>query len=290
MTRKNIFEILESKYNPTNELFKIATLFGDKSIIHTFTMLLGKEVTNRYSIEEKVNDIFSSWKSRGTCISCEDMRNELGINEIFKKFGKIPTDDIICCLEYYKNIYFLFVNRVKPVLQNYKYTNSFHMLNSNMDTLLDHLNYDQYCFKDQEKVILVPKNPAATAVAEISSEDTAMAILKYHHASLKGQIEEKRDLLRRIAKEYEPILDNGVNGFNDYFKRANDLLNNLDIRHNNKVGKKKNELVTNLTNEELEKWYDELYQLLLFCVLIKDNKERKERIEEFLNTKRKDAK
>ena len=63
---------------------------------------------------------------------------------------------------------------------------------------------------------------------------------------------------------------------------ANNMLNNLDIRHNNRAGKKKNALATNITDEELENWYDELYQLLLFCVLIKDNKERKDKMTEFL--------
>lgn len=60
------------------------------------------------------------------------------------------------------------------------------------------------------------------------------------------------------------------------------MLNNLDIRHNNKEGKNKNNLVISLKNDKLEKWYDELYQLLLFCVLIKDNTERKNNIEKFL--------
>ncbi len=60
------------------------------------------------------------------------------------------------------------------------------------------------------------------------------------------------------------------------------MLNNLDIRHNNKDDKNKNNLVISLKNDELEKWYDELYQLLLFCILIKDNTERKNNIEKFL--------
>jgi hypothetical protein len=109
-----------------------------------------------------------------------------------------------------------------------------------------------------------------------------MAILMYHHASLKGQLEEKRDILRRIAKEYEPLLNKEIEGFHDYFYKANNMLNNLDIRHNNTKGKHKNVLATSLSNEELENWYDELYQLLLFCVLIKDNKERKDKMTEFL--------
>lgn len=60
------------------------------------------------------------------------------------------------------------------------------------------------------------------------------------------------------------------------------MLNNAHIRHNNKEGSDRKELIANMSDEELEHWYDELYQLLLFCVLAKDNKERKEKIHAFL--------
>lgn len=119
-------------------------------------------------------------------------------------------------------------------------------------------------------------------MAEISSKDVAFAILKYHHASLKGQIEEKRKLLLSIANEYEPLLNKPLAGFKEYFDKATNMLNNMNIRHNNKSGKHKKELIAQMGDDELESWYDELYQLLLFCVLIKDNKERKDKVDDLL--------
>lgn len=283
MARKNIFELLKSRYDINKEFEKITTLFEDKCIQHSQNMGFNQYRTLYYSLEDMVDDIFPTWKARGTCICCKNMRQELGISDLHKKTN-YTQDYILTCLEYYKNIFILFINKVAPKLDHYEYSylNSFHMLNPNMDKLLDYLNYEQYILKKEEMVILIPKNPAITAVAEISSEDTAMAILMYHHASLIGQLEEKRDILRRIAKEYEPLLDKGIDGFSDYFDKATNMLNNLDVRHNNKVGKKKNALAINLSDKELESWYDELYQLLLFCVLIKDNKERKDKMAEFL--------
>lgn len=56
----------------------------------------------------------------------------------------------------------------------------------------------------------------------------------------------------------------------------------MNIRHNNKSGKNKKELVAQMGDDELESWYDELYQLLLFCVLIEDNKERKDKVDDLL--------
>ena len=157
------------------------------------------------------------------------MREKLEID----KRNYSNRDDMIICLEYFCNIIHLANTKL--------YYNSFHIQNSyqktqqliiledNIDLLLSHLNYEKHIFEVEEKVIIIPKNPAATAVAEISSEDTAMAILMYHHASLKGQLEEKRKLLQSIANEYEDLLKNPIDGFTEYFKTARGMLNNLNL-------------------------------------------------------------
>ena len=283
MVRKSIFEILKSNYNVNREFEKITILFEDKCIQHSPSIGFSQYRTTCYSLENMIDEIFPTWEGRGTCICCKNMRQELGIDDIHKKTN-FTEDYILTCLEYYKNIFILFINKVAPKLDHYtySYSNSFRMLNPNMNKLLDHLNYEQHILEKENRVILIPKNPAATAVAEISSEDTAMAILMYHHASLKGQLEEKRKLLQSIANEYEDLLKNPIDGFTEYFKTVRGMLNNLNIRHNNINGVNKKDEISKMSNEQLENWYDELYQLLLFCVLIKDNKERKDKMAEFL--------
>ena len=52
----------------------------------------------------------------------------------------------------------------------------------------------------------------------------------------------------------------------------------MNIRHNNIEGKNAVEYVKNLSDEELEEWYDETYQMLLLCFLEYDNIERSKRI------------
>lgn len=277
MTRKDIFEILASKYDLQKEFRKIVKLFNTAMLVYTNPLNFQQ---TQGTIEQMVDSYaFVNWKQRGSCLNCDEMRHKIFISE-----NVDTTDEMVTILEYYLNLINLLIQKRGVSRQNinFQYYNEYPMLLSNIDLLLEHLHHEKKIFTEEEKVILIPKNPAATAVAEISSTDTAMAILKYHHASLKGQLAEKKDILRRIAQEHEPTLDNPIDGYTDYLKIAKNMLNNLDIRHNNKAGKKKNDLVTNLTNEELEKWYDELYQLLLFCVLAKDNKERKDKIAEFL--------
>lgn len=282
MPRKNIFELLQEKYDIDEEMGKIESLFFEKLFSFTNPLNFHQEILSIEDIIEKIlfissPPVFVRWKQRGSCLNCEEMRKKLGVPRTKS------LDDKIITLEYILNIIRLFQKNVGiGPTSNFVCSPGYVLLLQNITLLLERLNYEEHYFEDEEKVILIPKNPAATAVAELSSEDTAFAILMYHHGSLKGKLEEKKDILRRIAKEYETLLDKGVDGFSDYFDKARAFLNNLDIRHNNRSGKNKNPLIESLSAEELEKWYDELYQLLLFCVLIKDNTTRKNNMAEFL--------
>lgn len=277
MSRRNIFELLKENYNIPNEMGKIATLYNSKLFYYN-----GDFDKGNYTPEEIFErELLKNWKQRGSYLNCREIKITLGIPKFFTI--ETPIENVLNTLEYYENISYLLVKKLN-IFDDYEYivSDDFTILLENMQILLDHLNYEFKIFDKEEKLILIPKNPAATSVAEISDEETAMAILMYNHHTLKGDLEAKRKILYSIAKEYEPLLSKPIDGFKDYFVKATNMLNNLDIRHNNKEGKHKNNLVINLENNELEKWYDELYQLLLFCVLIKDNIERKNNIEEFL--------
>ena len=270
--RKSIFEILEEQYDFNKEFKKITHLFNS-NVIH--------RIGCGYPIESAVNGVFHEWKARGSCINCVDMRQELDIDTI-AKLEKPSLNNIALCLEYYANIVYVFVTKCFPVSQEFDVNNILPILQRNIDILIEHMNLTKQVLVNEEKVVLLPKDPTATAVAETAPKEIAFAILKYNHASLKGQIEEKRKLLHSIANEYEDLLAHPTNGFGDYFKTTRGLLNNLNIRHNNKSGKNKNDLVQNMSKEELEKQYDELYQLLLFCILTKENAERKKVADELL--------
>lgn len=273
MTRKSIFEILEEKYDIEKEFGVIRTLFFEPTLVYGPYFGDKQYITIEQAVD---NNLFFNWKQRRSCLNTNDLKQKLKLNFVSK--GKL--DNKILCLEYISNMLELSNTKLSyPIFQR---TKEGVILEQNINIFLDHINYEKLILEKEEKVILVPKNPIATAVAEISSQDTAFAILKYHHASLKGQLEEKRKLLHSIANEYEPLLNKPIDGFKDYFDKATNMLNNINIRHNNKSGRNKKELIAEMSDDELEGWYDELYQLLLFCVLIKDNKDRKDRIDEFL--------
>lgn len=61
------------------------------------------------------------------------------------------------------------------------------------------------------------------------------------------------------------------------------MLNNCNIRHNNRNKKdssKYKEYVAKMSKKQLEKWYDELYQMILLAFLLLDNGDRDVKITE----------
>ena len=268
MERKNIFQILNDKYDIKEEIGKIDFLFNNAALLGYST----NYQQGQCNVEAAVQDILLyNWKQRGSCLSCEEIRKKLGID-----LTKSEQNDILTRLEYYLNI--INLANTKLTYPNCQKTQQFAMLEKNIEILLDHLNYECLSLKEDEKIVLIPKNPAATSVAEISTKNTAIAILMYNHASLKGDLNQKQNLLLKIYLEYEKLLQKGIDGFSEYFDKTRGLVNKLNIKHNNEKE------IENLDNKQLEEWYDELYQLLLFCVLIKDNVKRKNKAEKFLKS------
>lgn len=280
MTRQNIFEILKSKYDIKSEMNKIIELVSIK--MFSVSNFYGQRV--QYTAEELFDNVLlRNWKQRGSYLSSTEIKRILQIPQIFNK--EMTEIMIITTLEYYENIFYLiYKNLGIPNNPNYETSQYYSLTIENMNILLEHLNYEMKIFENEEKVILIPRKPEATAVAEISSEETALAILMYNHHSMKGDIEGKRTILYKIAHEYETLLKKPREGYNDFFVKTNALLNNLHIRHDNKTKEGNKNPVIEIDDKELENWYDELYQLLLFCVLIHDNLERKNRVADFLKS------
>ena len=254
MARQDIFTIIKSKYNIEKEFNKINTLFCTALVVYR-NALDFKQIP--FTIEDVINENYLLyWKQRGSNLSCQEMRENIGFDT--KDYSK---DNILKALEYYSNLIYYFELKYKNVNQIlYQFYKEYYMLLQNIDILIEHLNYEKFIIAEEEKVLLIPKNPAATAVAEISSEETAFAILKYNHASIKGNLKEKRNLLNTIYLEYETILENPIENYKDFYNKATGLYNNLHIRHDNKTKKNNKNLVLNIDDETLEKWYDELYQ------------------------------
>lgn len=130
---------------------------------------------------------------------------------------------------------------------------------------------------DAECSIIVPKDPAAIAVAEISEPRVAYKIIEYNHHSMKGNLDRKLATLKVFADEIEPRRSELKNISGSVESELFQMLQKF-VRHYNND----NPVIAAMSDEDLESVYDDIYQMWLLAMLELDNVERKKRAKELL--------
>lgn len=130
--------------------------------------------------------------------------------------------------------------------------------------------------------ILIPVNSAAILAAELAPDNVATDILAYQHRSLQGDIEQKKEIIVKLAGELEPMRDQ-IKLVNS--KLESDLfylVNNANIRHNNfTLGfKNYNETFAVMEDDELEIWYDRIYELCITAFSLAEYSEWKKEVDQ----------
>ena len=277
---------MNDRFDFNRELNRLDELILDKNgvkILHNPEDYSKSEESKAefYSLEKFVDiTVFKEWKARGTCINCEDLRSTLNIDDILED-TEPQQEDILTYLEYVANLFMLF--KKYPVLDEFTISGTAITTTAkkNLSTILSWLNYEVNEFENEEKALVVEKDAATTAVAEIVESQLAYKIVQYNHFTLKGDIATKKAILLTLGSELEPKrkLLSQIN------KQLSEsifyILNNLDIRHNNRNKKAKNynEAVNKMPKKKIEEWYDELYQMCLLAFLELDQVDRNKRFE-----------
>lgn len=269
--RKNIFQILQEHFDIKKEIERIEELFGSDLFYHS-------NRTN-YSPERLVDKyVFYGWKQRNRCLNTDDLKEVLNIDNISIR-KTITIEEAITYLEYVENILYLACEYIKDK-GDFKYYWDYSILNENIESLLDHLNLETYYFDDEEMVLIIEKDEKVSAAAEVVPSSLGIKIIKYNHHTLKGNIEEKKNIIISLSNKLEPKRKQ-LEKINKQL--ASDLfymLNNMNLRHNNKdnTGKNYQPLLSKMRTNTLEKWYDETYQLELLAILLIDNEKRTKKI------------
>lgn len=246
--RRNIYDILnDNNIDLSGEYSRIFNLFYVKPI----TSFIG-DVT----VYELVSEHFCLLNKKlvGRCLSVEDFDNTYGF-----RFEEYPSgfdiDYLISFAEYVLNFVIAIVNMGTPAVVN---IGELFKIKQHIDSCIDEIGYK--CIEKESIYIIVEKNAAALAVAESVKKDLAYPVLEYNHHKLKGDLSAKKNILKNMADDIEPERAK-LNSLNKRFTSDLFQLFNVFIRHNNF----KNDYISKMSTCELEKIYDEIYQMWLLA-------------------------
>ena len=259
MVRRNLYDILqESEFDIKREYSRLYELFYENSPYDL-------------SLYQIVKAHFIKFDRRliGRCVSIDDYDETYGFY-----FMPMPNQfDIDYFLLFCEYAYNLCVQA--HLFCNMREKEKIELLIENILECVDILNY-----KEIEKDAIsffVESKPEALAVAEIVDEELSFRVLEYNHHKLKGDLVNKKIILKMLADDIE-LKRGELNGINrDFTNQLFNLLNKF-IRHNSSD----NDAIFNMEDEKLEEIYDDIYQMWLLAKLQLDHLERKRRVEAIL--------
>ncbi|MBQ3714074.1 MAG: hypothetical protein IJM92_16775 [Fibrobacter sp.] len=253
----NIFEILEKrKINPTDEFHRLSELFNKEFWSYS---------KGDYSSVKKILDEnFQNCPCRSSFLSIDDLLKSLQIDENSRYL--ISWETLFTYCEILRNVV---DEKIGDILQDDDFEKLQQMMLDNMDIILAKTNHGWA--KIKEGYVIVDKNPATTEAIECLEEkdsELALKMVEYNRVLLKGNLDRKREILASMASYVEPLkaLFNGTI-YSSLYNDSRNMVNKLNIRHNNSGIDTLPEYAKNWSEKEFEVWYDNAYHTLLMVIL-----------------------
>lgn len=276
--RKSIFDIVAESIDMESEANRLVTMSSEERVlvIDSYTYKTLFDYVDEYC--------FKTWEYRSHFVDVDDFLEALGY-EAIKEKATHDVDSLLTLIELIYNFWTLSYKQFNDGEKGYKlqWCGNYYHLKDVMDDVLGQYNHVAYINEEQECVLIIENKAEVTATAEIMPTPAlAVDVVRYNHRTLRGEIELKKKILLEMGTELEAKRKklHAINSTleNDIFF----MLNNLNIRHNNKGKGDKNykEYVAKMRKDRLEKWYDELYQMFLLAFLLLDNTKRVEKVKE----------
>ena len=268
--RRNFVDILNSaKINYKNEYNKLYQI-----------MYVNEYPSNncgKSTLHEYLDSIFSRFWFAKTSLTLTEFDTINGFDFPDPNQQDVAFDDLILIIEYCINM--------MTGYRNVKYSCLSNRLLVDEDFFTQHLHRvtDAIGYKVVSKdglSVLVEKDAVVTAVAEsdLIPEEFSYRLITYDHHSMRGDLEGKKTIILRLAALLEAkksILHQvNPNLETDLFY----VFNNFNLRHNNCDSSAKGKYkpyIANMKKDDLEKWYDEAYQMCLLAFMEIEQADRK---------------
>lgn len=220
-----------------------------------------------HSTYTELSDSFTSFYFHGTYLTLQEFDEENGFNFPDPSKANPKFDDLILLMEYFYNMltgymganHFAFDNRINT-----------QFLMQHILKVSEAIGYTQA--SEDGFTVFVEKNAVVSAVAEseLIPLELSYKLIAYDHHSMRGDLEGKKTIILRLAALLEAkksILHQvNLNLENDLFY----IFNNFNLRHNNCDSSAKGKYkpyIANMKEDDLEKWYDEAYQMCLLAFM-----------------------
>lgn len=260
----DIFEELNKKFNIVEKTRNLSNYIIEEKEINLYG--------NYISFYDLLDRVFHYWELNNNYKNLDDMLCDMQIlnheevyylNDCSDTRNFIIKDEIQC----YKFLQFLknSLNFLEKYLKN-NYKEIFNALEIKIKSIVNQVNLDFTYDQSKGYYKLIENKQLVREIADKSCKDVAIRLYEYNAIDNKNNLEKKKEILFYLATITEPITKT-------YKKKAGDIydlyhildfaLNNFHIRHNNKTGTKKKAYIASLTDEELIKIYDKVYDLIL---------------------------
>ena len=275
MARKSIFELYQQNNDMERDYSRIYALaLSEKCITKVSNPNNGWDLKSVFEIE------FRDWKQRGRCITLNDYFDTIGFETIKLGAGSF-ANQFLTYIEIVYNAWCFVDKKIQKNRTSVRWGADGKELRRLMDEVLSEMNQKAYYDPETEQCLIGEDSPQVTAAVEATEPETASQILHYNHRQLAGEISKKKTILHNLAKYLEGR-ESELKSINmQLFTDLNTVFNNLDIRHNNIAQREcfdYKEKLARMSPEELEKWYDDVYQLILLAILEMDNVKRRKRL------------
>lgn len=271
--RKSIFDIVSESINMESDAKRIITMAEKEKI-------LCYEECIYYELIKFVDEYcFKEWEYRGHFINVKDFLSAMKIDEL-KLRATQDVNDFLTLIELVYNFWNLSYQKFSDNKKGYilQWCGNYYHLKEVMDDILEKYNHIACMSKDKGRILVIENKKEVTAVAEIVPDILSLDVIKYNHRTLQGDVEQKKSILFSLGTELEPKRKELQNINKQLSEDIFFMLNNIHIRHNNRSKNepsKYKEYVAKMTKKQLERWYDELYQMMLLAFLLLDNEDRK---------------